>query len=465
MRKLLSLLLVLLTLFSAASADSQLLRYASDVDLAETPLAVTLSIQLTEHSPFDETRTIMLNQVLSQLALCIYAGNDQSSVAITMGNEDLLTLSQEGSEAQISCMPGMTYTASENDVLSLLLGSDVSADTAAIDGTYEQWLKDGWTLSTSLLEPLVDYGKRKSTKTTIKNMGVASSCTDYTIPKSKTDDFKEILLSLCPEGDLHNLLASLIFSGKQTIRIYRAQDETPLRLEYNGVCGLEGDLRTVKFVWRTKREEDETRDEITLTSPANSGSNKNTLSFTRVMTFSNKTITAKGEYSYKVTANKQTRQTDATFDLTNKISGESESISGSVVLKTKAAGSDTTITETFTPDLAFSTASETLTGSGTLHYQRKGEVGVTEDCTIAMTVGAADHFPWESNTTATDLSSLSEDTLQSLQAQVSGAVATAIVRPLIQVLSAEDAAFFFYEMAEEDVREIQQEAGKEVIVE
>lgn len=465
MRKLLALLLVLLMLFSAASADSQLLRYASDVDLAETPLAVTLSIQLTEHSPFDETRTTMLNQVLSQLALCIYAGDDQSSVAITMGSENLLTLSQNGSEAQISCMPGMTYTASGNDVLSLLLGSDISADTAAIDGTYEQWLIDGWTLSTSLLEPLADYGKRKSTKTTIKNMGVASSCTDYTIPKSKTDNFKEILLSLCPEGDLHDLLASLTFSGKQTIRIYRTQDETPLRLEYNGICGLEDDLRTVKFVWRTKREEDETRDEITLTSPAKSGSNKNTLSFTRIMTFSNKKITAEGEYSYKVTANKQTSQTDAAFDLTNVISGDSESISGSVVIKTKAAGSDTTITETFTPELAFSTASETLTGSGTLRYQRKGEVGITEDCTIAMTVGVADHFPWESNATATDLSTLSEDALQSLQAQVSGAVATAIVRPLIRGLSAEDAAFFFYEMAEEDVLKIQQEAGKEVIVE
>lgn len=52
-----------------------------------------------------------------------------------------------------------------------------------------------------------------------------------------------------------------------------------------------------------------------------------------------------------------------------------------------------------------------------------------------------------------------------LRSQLSGAIATAIVRPLIQVLSAEDAAFFFYEMSDEDVQTIRQAAESAVEIE
>ena len=55
--------------------------------------------------------------------------------------------------------------------------------------------------------------------------------------------------------------------------------------------------------------------------------------------------------------------------------------------------------------------------------------------------------------------------VENLRSQLSGAIATAIVRPLIQVLSAEDAAFFFYEMSDEDVQTIRQAAESAVEIE
>ena len=64
-----------------------------------------------------------------------------------------------------------------------------------------------------------------------------------------------------------------------------------------------------------------------------------------------------------------------------------------------------------------------------------------------------------------ELSTLSAETLQNLRSQLGGAIATAIVRPLIQVLSAEDAAFFFYEMSDEDVQTIRQAAESAVEIE
>lgn len=105
-------------------------------------------------------------------------------------------------------------------------------------------------------------------------------------------------------------IASLTFSGTQKLRVYRTEDEVPRVWSTTASAAWDGKLRTVKLVWRTKRENGETRDEITLTSPAKSGTDKNTLDFERIMTFSSGKITMQGTCSYKVTASKQTTQTE-----------------------------------------------------------------------------------------------------------------------------------------------------------
>ena len=268
LHSLISLLLVLLMLAPCALADAPLLQAASDWNLADTPLSVTLSISLQAHAPFDETRTAMLDRVLAPLSLNLYAADGESGVSVLMNGNELLTMAQKGDVVQFSCMPNVSYASQEGNALELLLGTSLnSLDLRAIDGTFEKWIDDGWVLSNAILEPFAEYGKRKSVKTTIKDMGLARSCTDYTFSKSKLEEMQQTLLSLCPEGDLHDLIASLTFSGTQKLRVYRTEDEVPLRVEYNGVCGVDGKLRTVKLVWRTKRENGETRDEITLTSP------------------------------------------------------------------------------------------------------------------------------------------------------------------------------------------------------
>ena len=336
LHSLISLLLVLLMLAPCALADAPLLQAASDWNLADTPLSVTLSISLQAHAPFDETRTAMLDRVLAPLSLNLYASDGESGVSVLMNGNELLTMAQKGDAVQFSCMPNVSYASLDGNALELLLGTTSdSLDLRAVDGTFEKWIDDGWVLSNAILEPFAEYGKRKSVKTTIKDMGLARSCTDYTFSKSKLEEMQQTLLSLCPEGDLHDLIASLTFSGTQKLRVYRTEDEVPLRVEYNGVCGVDGKLRTVKLVWRTKRESGETRDEITLTSPAKSGTDKNTLDFERIMTFSSGKITMQGTCSYKVTASKQTTQTEVTFDLTNRLENDSDNVSGSVAIYTK----------------------------------------------------------------------------------------------------------------------------------
>ena len=92
LHSLISLLLVLLMLAPCALADAPLLQAASDWNLADTPLSVTLSISLQAHAPFDETRTAMLDRVLAPLSLNLYAADSESGVSVLM--RSLIHISQ-----------------------------------------------------------------------------------------------------------------------------------------------------------------------------------------------------------------------------------------------------------------------------------------------------------------------------------------------------------------------------------
>ena len=148
LHSLISLLLVLLMLAPCALADAPLLQAASDWNLADTPLSVTLSISLQAHAPFDETRTAMLDRVLAPLSLNLYAADGESGVSVLMNGNELLTMAQKGDAVQFSCMPNVSYASLDGNALELLLGmTSDSLDLRAVDGTFEKWIDDGWVLS------------------------------------------------------------------------------------------------------------------------------------------------------------------------------------------------------------------------------------------------------------------------------------------------------------------------------
>ena len=183
------------------------------------------------------------------------------------------------------------------------------------------------------------------------------------------------------------------------------------------------------------------------------------------MTFSSGKITMQGTCSYKVTASKQTTQTEVTFDLTNRLENDSDNVSGSVAIKRQLPGEDYATKRTITPNVVLSGNAEAPEISGTIGYQEEKRYGTAEECVITLRAARASESLWKDTAATMELSTLSAETLQNLRSQLSGAIATAIVRPLIQVLSAEDAAFFFYEMSDEDVQTIRQAAESAVEIE
>lgn len=462
-RNLAALCLALMMLCAPALAEAPFLMHSDGWSLDETPLEALLSAEVTSHMPYDEDRLAMLQAVTNNLSLRLTTGMDEGSVTILVGQSEALTLAYLDDAVQISTIPEMAFTSAGNPMSMLLGAAETELSLYGLRGDAESLLDDGWVLLEALGPALEDYADRRSVKTNITDMGAARSCTDYTVPKADAEKLKETLLTLCPEGWLREIISGLTFSGKQTLRVYRTEDETPLRMEYNGACGPEGNLRTVKLVWRMRRDDKAHRDEVTLTSPAKSGSNKNTLEFERViMTDKNGAITMEGSFSYTVTADKQTTTRKGEFDLTNAYTDDADVLSGTVTLQQKLPGEDSFAGLTFAPDVTIAGSAEDPVITGTLGVTALNGKNVLEQAKIHLNVGRNTESRWQNREETIDLDTLTPDEMAALQQDLASGAATQIVRMLI-ILMQEDADWFFRDLPEEAVRRIMDAADRVVI--
>lgn len=458
-----ALCLALMMLCAPALAEAPFLMYAKDWTLDGVPVSVNLSARITSHMPFDEDRLAMLAEVTDNLSLYLTAGDNEGSVTISVGGTDALTLAYRGNAIQLSTIPEMTF-ATASDPMEMMLGIPVQADTSVygLRADAETLLDDGWVLLSGLGTALEAYADRRSVKTNITDMGTARSCTDYTVPKGDVEALKDTLLHLCPEGWLHEIIEGLTFSGKQTLRVYRTEDEVPLRMEYNGVCGAEGDLRTVKLIWKMRRDEVAHRDLVTLTSPAKSGTNKNTLEFERsIQTNKAGAITMEGSFTYTVTADKQTTTRKGTFDLTNAFTDEADVLSGSFTLQQKLPGEDGYAGLTLAPEVVIAGTQENPVITGSIGVKGLDGKNVLEQAEIRLTLMRCDTSCWTERENVLDLDTLTEEELALLQQDVLSGAATALVRPLI-ILMGDRADWFFQDMSPEAIQRVEDAARQPI---
>lgn len=453
-RSIIALLLALLLCGTAAMAEVPFLRIAQDWTLEDVPLEVMLSADVKAHMPYDEDRLAMLKAVTDKLSLRLTAGENAGSVSILAGQSNALTLSYRGEETQLSCMPGVTFLSSEGAAEKLLGADTGDISLYGIRGDAETLLDDGWVLLNALGNELEKYADRRNVKTYITDMGTARSCTDYTIPKDDAEALKETLLRLTPEGWLKEIITSLTFSGRQNLRVYRTAEEIPLRMEYNGTCGPEGNLRTVKLVWRMRRDDTAHRDEITLTSPAKSGGNKNTLEFERVIQ-KNKTgaIELEGSFTYTVTLDKQMTTRKGEFTLENAFTDEADVLTGSLKLQQKLPGENSFSGLQLEPQLTLSGEPDAPVISGSVLVTGLKGKNVLEQADVHIYLSRCDTPAWQESEWVIDLDQLSEEELVQLRQDAAASIATAVVKPLIILMGA-DAEWFFRDMPPEAVQKI-----------
>ena len=466
-RKGLALFLSLLMLLTAipASAEAPFLQHADEwlPLLSAMPVEAVITADVISCMPYDEDRVAMLRQVTDELTMRLRVAGEEGSVTILVGATEALTMSTRGNEAQLSCLPEMTFTASDDPMGRLLGDSTEVSAPFGLSAEAETLLEDGWTLLLALEEPLAPYGNRKNVKTNITDMGLARTCTDYTIPAGKVDLLLPMLLENCPEGWLKEILSGLTFSGKQTLRVYRDENGIPLRMEYNGTCGPEGNLLTVKLVWRMRRDDVAHRDELTLTSPAKTGTNKNNLEFSRVLKKNKQGAwELEGSFTYTVVFNRETTTRKGTFSLVNASTDTADVVTGEVTLQQKLPGQDDFAGFRFAPEMTLSAADGVPAVSGSVTVSTLRGKDVLDSAVLHIDLHPFAGVIWQEREETIDMDLLSPAEMAALQADVTYGTAAALVRPLIMLLG-DTADWFFRDMLPEQIQRITDAANTVVI--
>lgn len=448
--------LSLLLMMSAAQAEIPFLVHSKDWDLSQTPVEVLLKADVETHMPFDDERVAMLTTITDVLTLRLVAAPEEGLVAVGVAGEEVLTLQYHGNDVQLSSMPELTYT-SAGDTMSLLLGAETSVsgyEALGLSPKGESLLTDAHVLLQGIPTSLEKYGKRTACTNNISGYGKAAYRMDFTFTSGKGKVLHEGLIAACPEGWLKEILSGLTFSGKQTLRIYYDANDVPLRVEFNGSCGPEGDIRTVKLVWRTRHDGEMDKESIELTTPAKKGKNKNNLTFDRTVTTDKRGArTLTGSFNYTVTVNNVTSIRKGDFNLINTYTDSADVISGSFTLQTKLNDAAYYTSMTIAPELTVTgtESSPVITGWVNVTEQVSGKV--SEQVKIGVDLKLADPLVWKETGRVVILSALEPAALQVVQQDVAASVATALVRPLILLLG-EDAQYFFRDLPADAVQSI-----------
>lgn len=453
-----------LTLTASALAEIAFVPGLKDWTLSEVPLELTVTADVTAYAPFDEDRLPQLTGLMKHLSLRLtrqpLIDETQSTVSVLVDGQEILGLGLQQSEqrtlAQFSVLPNVTYAG--DDPLAALLGASAEPMTLlGLDGSETAWLTDGYELLEALESVLAPYMTSESKiKTDIKNMGTARLKQDYTVPKSDAPELTELLLSACPEGRLRELVSQLVFSGKQTMRIYRDADSAPLRVEWNGNCGLSADhLREVKLTWRMRRDDKAYRDEFTLTSPALRGTDRNTLNWSCAIT-PNKSgqLVLDCSLDYARTADKKKTTMTGSCKLTADTDGGETRVTGEATISRLLPDQSSATTYAFTPDLTFSGDGNMPAIDGTLTVaSMNGKKKVLSEATLTLSLHRTEYTAWHMRESTVDLTALDEASLEAVRNQVSRAISAAMIRRLA-LLPLADLDYLFKDLPEESVQAI-----------
>lgn len=452
-------LILLILMTNAALGDVPFLVHSNGWTWNTVPVDVLLKADVDTHMPFDEDRLAMLTPITDMLSMHLITGENEGKVTISAMEDELLTLQYKDNSVQLSSMPGVTYT-SKDDPVSTLLGQDVSADglyeLLGLARQGETLITDGRDLVAKLPAALEGKGKKSKATNKISGYGQAAYIMDFNFAADKASELKAALIANCSEGWLKEIIDGLVFSGKQTIRMYFTKQDVLLRMEYNGSCGPKDDLRTVKLVYKLRHDAEIDKDYVELTSPAKTGKekNKNNLTFERtVQTNKRGARTVTGAFKYTKTDNGVTSVWDSTFGLFNDYTDQADMLTGEFTLEKKLNGDTMVDAITLKPDLTISGTADAPLINGTMTIVEKYAGRVTEQAAVSVDLKRAESLAWDETAEKVDLSAMDEKALTNTRGKVARSLAEAVVRPLTLKLG-KDAQWFFRDLSEDVVQSV-----------
>lgn len=418
------------------------------------PLEVMLEIDLGLHMPYDQERTAMLATVTDRLAFRLVAGENEGLVGISVADQEVLTLQYRDNAMALSSMPDTMYTASE-EPLSLLLGENTSVGggygVLGLAQESEALLSDGRAMIAAFPAACKDSARRSPNTSLINGIGTAAYRVDYTLESAQ---MKAVMDELCPEGQLAEILCKLSFADKQTVRMHYSSEDMLMRVEYQGVCGMDNDLRNVKLVYKTRHDEVMDKEIIELTAPAKKGKNRNQLSFERTVQIGKTGVrTLTGAYQYTVAEDDVTSTWAGSFDLKNAAGEHTDAISGEMTFKQKLNNANVYDMLTLKPALVLNPPEDGRLLTGTVEVIKKHGGIMMEQALLSIDAKQAGLLPWSERTEVVNLSALNDQELLAVQQEAAASMAAALVRPLIVSLGKE-AQWFFRDLPEDAIQSI-----------
>lgn len=467
-KTLVTCLLVLLLSLSAACAETA--TFLPDIAWNDSPMELTLlQVTLNEHQPFDEIRTGWLNDLLRHITLTLRMqtlGEEAwSQMSLQVDNSEVIGMTQRvgaaQSQLQTTLLPDVTYTlpAGQGTALETLLGATLEDGSLyGLDGTESAWLSDGEALLYAVQESYAGQITDTARRETITGFTTVARRKTLTIAKDDAETFRQSLLALCPEGQLHDLIASLTFSSKQTLVLNTLENGTIVQAKFTGQMGVDSDhMRSVTITWKMLRKDYLVKDDLTVKSPTLQGKSStdyNTLTYTRKLTEEGDEAVLASEFSYKRRENKLITTTTGKAALTRTTDEDGlHNVQGTITLTNDPPleEEDNKESTALTLDLDVDAVLHIL--SGHVNVVQKYNKKLQEDADLTVLLIPCETFGFTLSNSITALDTLDADTLASLQETLQKRATAVLVRPLV-LLPREETYYFSYGLPDENWQQI-----------
>ena len=451
LKKLLAVLLCLCMLAPlSAQAEVELLPQLTQWRLEESqaPIRATVSMELGAWLPFDETTLAALNLLLSHVSFQVetlhMAQEDWSRAAVLLDGVDTAVLTQRQANGvkrlNASFVPDATLTAVSEDPIALLLGESSALNLGGFTGTEGTMVTEAKRLMNDLPVLLASWMEEKSVTKKIDKMGTAKYMRTYEIPEEEAQQLGSLLADAAQEPRVQAFLSSLTFTDDQEITVYENEIGQVLKFSYTGRCGVDADSqRKVTLTWSMKDDGQETRDTLSLKSPAVSGSDRDTLTWERVAEVDGGNRTLSESFRYETVRNKEKTILEGEAELENAFDIASSLLTGKAWVE-QTLPDETLLTWVMEPNMTFALGSMNPEASGNVLVTYKEDKRVTQEATVYINLAYGDGFNWELREGETNLETLGMEALTALQEQSAERLAADMLQGLLR-LPQEDLLF------------------------
>ena len=404
-------------------------RYAS-------PFTISITDPSYKHiAQFGEERTSCLNKVLSHLTLSVSVDGKLSETTLMVDQEPLYSIDEEDTDTVrktvYSFDPDTVYEQNtkktEEDMsFPFFLENHFFSLNRMLDDLYPLFEKTA--------DAFQEFAKPSAASLSFRGYGkgvrkIQISLSDQYV----SDHFPYALSALACTEESRLFIEKLIFKGAQKIVLLYDQEDKLLRINYDGTVGLEeNSMRRVSLAWRCVRSDDVKKDNLSLKTPAQKGTDRYNISYERETDLSDPDH---HKIKWDLQIDLKTEQKKQKISSNADLMFSEQKLTGQIVFSDKQENEEKEIT--ITPSLQKENDSEY---AGTIEITNNSGKIVLSSIAASVRIASGNplHFP---ETQDLQLIKVADDDQASVMDRLSDMQNRILIRRLLS-LPTEDLAFF-----------------------